>query len=210
MKSRSHETKMEDDVKKWLQEKVDAFLRRLGLRQGQTVLDFGCNEGNYTIASARVVGESGKVYALEKNKDSLDKLMQKAQKARLRNIEPLHVKEDQKPPLPSRCVDVVLLYDALHRGYFPEKAQRERVLRRIHRVLKPGGLLSCYPTHLKKYGITFSEIVGEITNIGFCFQHEHRRALIHDGRLVQGRILSFIRPPAAGQPSRRSHRKHRG
>jgi len=110
---------MEADARKWLQKKVETFLRRTGLTQGQTVLDFGCNEGNYTIPAARIVGERGKVYALDKNKDSLKKLMRKVEKKRLRNIKPLHVQEDQKLPLRSCCVDAVLLYDTLHGGYFP-------------------------------------------------------------------------------------------
>ena len=182
---------MEDDVKKWLQEKVETFLRRIGLEQGQTVLDFGCNEGNYTMAAARIVGERGKVYALDKEKKAIDKLMQHARKRKLQNIQRLYVKEDQQIPLSPRSVDVVLLYDTLHRGYFPEVTQRKRALRRIYRVLKGAGLLSCFPTHLKGYGMTFKKQLKEISDVGLCLEDEHRRILIHDDKLVRGRIFSF-------------------
>jgi len=187
---------MKADARKRLQEKAEAFLRRIGLRQGQAVLDFGCNEGNYTIPAARIVGQSGKVYALDKDKDSVNKLMQQVAKQKLRNVKPVRVDEDQEVPLRAGCVDVVLLYDTLHRGYFPEAAQRKKVLRRIHKVLKPGGLLSCYPTHLRAYGMTFRKLVREIENGGFRFHDEHSRIMIHDGKLVRGRVFSFTRPLA--------------
>jgi len=174
-----------------LRKKAEAFLGRAGVSQGQTVLDFGCNEGSYALPAARIVGETGTVYALDKNEESLKALMRKAQKKRLQNMKPLHVEEDQNFPLRSASVDAVLLYDTLHGGYFPELPQRNRTLKRICRALKPGGLLSCYPTHLKKYGMTFNTVVAEIAHGGFRLQDKRRRTLIHDGRLVQGWIFSF-------------------
>ena len=39
--------------------KATGFLRRIGLKQGQTVVDFGCSVGSYTKAAARVVGPNG-------------------------------------------------------------------------------------------------------------------------------------------------------
>jgi len=184
--NRLHDVNMEADARKWLQKKVETFLRRTGLSQDQTVLDFGCNEGNYTIPAARVIGERGKVYALDKNKDSLKKLMREVEKKRLRNTKPLHVEEDQELPLRSCCVDAVLLYDTLHGGYFPEGAQRSAALQRIYRVLKPQGFLSYYPTHLKKYGLTFRQLHREIRSAGFWLEAKARRKLVHGGNLVRG------------------------
>ena len=201
---------MNADARQWLQKKAGAFLERIGLRQGQTVLDFGCKVGNYTMPAARIVGEKGKVYALDKDKDSLNQLMQKAKKKRLRNIKPLHVEGDQHPPLRAGCVDAVLLYDTLHRGYLPEAAQRKRALTRIYKALRPGGLLSCYPTHLRGYGMALKKLLGEITDVGFCLEQKHRRALVHDGKLVRGAVFSFVKPAEAVSADPGSHRKHRG
>jgi len=61
------------DVKKWLQKHAEIFLAEIGIRKGQIVLDFGCNEGNYTIPAARIIGEKGKVYAIDKEGKSLIK-----------------------------------------------------------------------------------------------------------------------------------------
>jgi len=189
---------MKAAARKWLQRKADRYLERIGIEEGQTVLDFGSNEGHYTIVAAGIVGERGKVYALDKERKPLGKLMQDARRKGLQNVQRLYVKEDQQIPLRPRSVDVVLLYDTLHRCYFPEVTQRKRVLRRIYRVLKAGGRLSYFPTHLKAYGVTFRKLLKEVDDVGFCLEHEHRRILIHDGKLVRGRVFSFRRPLDGG------------
>ena len=35
------------------------FLKEIGLKYGQRVLDFGCRVGHYTIPAAKVVGNKG-------------------------------------------------------------------------------------------------------------------------------------------------------
>ena len=62
-------------------------LRQVGIKRGQTLLDFGCGYGTYAIPAAKIVGVRGIVYALDKDKEILDKLMQKAVSQNLRNIE---------------------------------------------------------------------------------------------------------------------------
>jgi precorrin-6B methylase 2 len=48
------------------------MLQQIGIRSGQTVLDFGCGLGIYTIPVAKIVGEQGRVYALDKDKEAVD------------------------------------------------------------------------------------------------------------------------------------------
>ena len=102
-------------------------------------------------------------------------------------------------PLPPCSVNVVLLYDVLHRGYFPEARQRLAILRSVYAVLKSGGLLSLYPTHLKKYGMSFERILGEVKGTGFRLRNEARRRLVHDGNLVRGRVFSFTKTGGCGE-----------
>jgi len=68
--------------------KAHAFeiLEKACIKRGKTVLDFGCGSGTYTIPAAKIVGEKGIVYALDKDKKVLDKLMQKAESVHLGNI----------------------------------------------------------------------------------------------------------------------------
>ena len=41
-------------------------LNKLDIREGQIILDYGCGIGSYTFPIAKLVGESGRVYALDK------------------------------------------------------------------------------------------------------------------------------------------------
>jgi len=73
-------------LRDWLNGKAQEFLKSIGLRRGHKVLDFGCGRGNYTIPAAQVVGNEGRVYALDKNPRSLDELMRRAAARDLDNI----------------------------------------------------------------------------------------------------------------------------
>ena len=58
---------MNVEVRKWIKEDRVKFLRKIDLREGQTVLDFGCGEEYYAVPAAKVARGAGKVYALDKD-----------------------------------------------------------------------------------------------------------------------------------------------
>jgi ubiquinone/menaquinone biosynthesis C-methylase UbiE len=119
-----------DYIKKWLDRMGEIFLIDVGIEQNHSVIDFGCGKGNYTIPAARVVGERGRVYAVDKNKESLDELMQRSEKIGLKNIERIDVSESIKVPLQEKSVDVVLLYDVIHLVGDRRKLLTEMMLKR--------------------------------------------------------------------------------
>jgi len=198
---------MKSSVAKWMRQSAVSFLRKVGLREGDVVLDFGCNKGNYTVPAARLVGETGKVYALDKNEGALRQLTQTLNRQGLTNAEVLCASSDSEMPLKPASADVALLYDVFHRGYFPDAVQRERLLRRIFAVLKPGGLLSCYPTHLRKFHMTLGCVLQEIHAAGFLLDGSARRTLVHDDELVRGRIFTF-RKPSRNKPLHQTVTEH--
>ena len=69
----------------WEKQQGVIFLRRIGLQLNQRVLDFGCRVGHYTIPAAKVVGNEGIVYAVDKEQQALDELEQKAAHLNLKN-----------------------------------------------------------------------------------------------------------------------------
>ena len=56
------------------------MLSEVGVGEGQSVLDFGCGSGTYSIPAARLVGDFGRVYSLDVNRGALDKLSRKAER----------------------------------------------------------------------------------------------------------------------------------
>ena len=56
------------------------WLDEANITEGMTVLDYGCGPGTYTIAAAKMVKETGKVYALDIQPLAHKKIMRKAKK----------------------------------------------------------------------------------------------------------------------------------
>jgi len=110
-------------------------LRKSGVREGQTVLDFGCGSGHFTIAAARIVGEKGKVYAQDIHPLAIRAVEKQVAKEKLSNV--TTILSDRAITLPDQSVDVVLLY----RTFYLVK-DRQGLLDEVHRVMKPGGILS--------------------------------------------------------------------
>ncbi|MBN1857487.1 MAG: class I SAM-dependent methyltransferase [Dehalococcoidia bacterium] len=118
------------------------FLEEAGVTHGLTVLDYGCGPGGYAVPAAEMVGREGKVYALDVNPTALRMTTEKAGKAKLLNI--TAILSDCETGLAADSVDVALLYDIYH-----DLSDPLAVLTELHRILKPGGLLSSHDHHLK-------------------------------------------------------------
>ena len=85
---------------------------------------------------ARDVGEGGKVYAVDIQREMLHKLRQRSSKYKLNNIEPVLGKVDD-PNLPANQIDLVLMVDVYHEFSHPES-----MLWGIRRSLKPKGVVA--------------------------------------------------------------------
>jgi len=93
------------------------------------------------------VSKEGKIYAIDKDIESMHNLMEIAKTKGLKNIITIHTKsEELKINLESESIDAVLLYDVLH---YMENLERKKIYEETYRILKTGGLLSVYPKHRK-------------------------------------------------------------
>jgi len=128
------------------------ILKEVGIKPGFHVLDYGCGPGSYIIPLTELVGESGKVYALDIHPLAIQKIENIASKKQLTNVET--ILSDCQTGLPDNTLDAVLLYAAFHHLSDPDL-----VLKELHRVLKPDGILSFSDRHMKE-----KEIVAEVTN----------------------------------------------
>jgi ubiquinone/menaquinone biosynthesis C-methylase UbiE len=83
------------------------------IRAGQTVLDYGAGPGFFTVAMARLVGESGRVIAADLQAGMLEKLREKIRGTDLEAIITLHQTAADTINLPEK-VDFALLFYVLH------------------------------------------------------------------------------------------------
>jgi ubiquinone/menaquinone biosynthesis C-methylase UbiE len=136
-------------------------LEEAGIEPGDRVLDYGCGPGTYTPDVAKIVGESGKVYALDIHPLAVKRVQDLAEKRELTNVGT--ILSDCDTGLPDDSVDVVLLYDIFHLLSEPQA-----VLEELHRVLKPGGTLSFNDHHMKEDDI----IIGMTEGLMFALSKE--------------------------------------
>jgi len=127
------------------------ILKEVGIKPGFHVLDYGCGPGSYIIPLAKLVGKSGKVYALDIYPLAIQKVQDIASKKQLANVET--ILSDCQTELSDNSLDVVLLYDIFH-----HLSDSDVVLKELNRVLKPDGILSLSDHHMKE-----NEIVTEVT-----------------------------------------------
>ena len=114
-------------------QKPDEVMTALALRPGETVADVGAGSGYFTLRAARAVGPSGRVLAVDVNRDLLDYLDGRVREAGLGNVKTVVVSKDD-PALPRGAVDTVLVVDTLH-----YVADRAAWLRKLREGLAPGG-----------------------------------------------------------------------
>ena len=117
-------------------------LEKVGIKEGQTLLDFGCGSESYVIPAARMVGENGRVNALDIHPLAISAVEKKANKEGLTNI--ATILSDRDTGLPDESIDVVLLYDVIR-----SIKDKRALLKELHRVMKANGLLSILAEHIK-------------------------------------------------------------
>jgi ubiquinone/menaquinone biosynthesis C-methylase UbiE len=115
--------------------KPEKELAKLDIVTGQTVLDYGCGIGSFTLPLARLVGDGGRVYALDIEPSAVERVRKLAQREGITNIET--ILSDSDTGLPDRSVDLALFI-----GVLPHLQDAGPVLVELHRVLKPGGMLA--------------------------------------------------------------------
>ena len=179
---------MYSDLQRWYKREGAIFLKDVGVRPGYLVLDFGCGSGHYTISAAKVVGDSGRVYALDKDRSVYNKLIEKAASMGLTNIVAVQSLKELKLYLNNDSLDLVLFYDVLHSHYFTA-AERKNLFKSINKVMKAHSLFSIYPMHMDPAEIKL--IRENLKELGFYLEREAEMHLIHDGSCDTGNILIF-------------------
>ena len=116
-------------------ESVGAIFSHLGLAKGSTVADIGAGGGQDTWVFAKLVGETGTVFAEEIVEGAVKSLEREAKAKKLPQVRAVLGRSDD-PALPADSVDLAYLHYVYHHITKPRE-----MLRGMWRALKPGGYL---------------------------------------------------------------------
>lgn len=127
------------------------ILKEAQIKPGLRIVDYGCGPGSYTTIVARLVGATGKVYAVDVDPRAIEILNRTINKKQLENVETIC--SDCRTKIFDSSIDVVLLYDVYHALSDPGEVMGE-----IYRILKPDAFLSFQDHRMEK-----DKIEGELT-----------------------------------------------
>lgn len=172
--------------------------KALDLTAGRTVADIGAGAGQLTVALARVVGPTGRLYATELESGRLRAIRRAADSAGLKNVTVLEA-HATRTNLPDRCCDALVVRNVYHHFENPILINKS-----LYQSLKPGGRLaiidfqpdsaeSADPTRRSdgtQHGVTPATVVCELREAGF------ELVAMEDGTRRAGFMVVMRRPSA--------------
>jgi ubiquinone/menaquinone biosynthesis C-methylase UbiE len=151
----------------------EKVLKEIGLKGGDTLLDAGCGEGTFSIPASEIVGDSGKIYAIDSSQKAINIFKGKIKEKDIRNIETFVGDITKKLPIEDKSIDVCLMANILHGLIVSKKV--ENALKEVFRALKHNSILAVVdfkkidgpPGPQKSIRMTPEEVEGIIIKYGF-------------------------------------------
>jgi ubiquinone/menaquinone biosynthesis C-methylase UbiE len=164
------------------------IIAQFDLQSGSRVADLGAGSGELSIAAARVVGEAGRVYAIEIQSGLVERLKGRAKEARVQNVEPLwgDIERPEGTHLKDETVDAVLASNVLFQA-----EDRAGLVAEAKRILKLGGRVLVVDWSGSPWNtLSLSFSVGP--------RGDHRITESEARRLFEQGRFSFVKSIAAG------------
>jgi precorrin-6B methylase 2 len=117
------------------EEHTSKLLPPLKMKAGDVVVDMGSGSGYYTVRLSKIVGDKGKVHAVDVQPEMLAILGKRLKNEKITNVELVKGTETD-PKLPANSVDLILMVDVYHEFTHPYEMTEAMV-----KSLKPGGRL---------------------------------------------------------------------
>jgi len=114
----------------------DKVIATLNLHPGEVVADLGSGGGYFTFKLARAVAPSGKVYAVDVDKDMIELIAKRLKEESGNNVETI-LATATDPLLPQTGVDLIFTVNTYH-----HIANRLAYFANVRKYLRPGGRIA--------------------------------------------------------------------
>lgn len=155
----------------------DKIIELLGVRAGHSVCDIGAGTGFFSFRLAEIVGETGKVYAVDIDQDALNYIKHRMETTGTTNI--ILVKsEETDPKLSFSSCDKVLIVNTYYRFWAPVT-----IMKNIRAALKPEGEVAIIgvkkntpihgPYHRSELRVSQEEVLSQMDEAGYKFTRSY-------------------------------------
>ncbi len=122
----------------------DKKLEKFNIKAGNCLVDFGCGPGRYVQKAAKLVGKTGKVYAVDIHEKAIDYVNKKIKTKGLDNVIP-DVLNNGKSCVPEKAADIIYALDMFH-----DVSESQSFLEEIYRICQPSGIFYLEYGHQSK------------------------------------------------------------
>ena len=146
---------------KWLRGFTDLFrnqsrmVDRFGIKEGWTVIDYGCGPGRYVRRLSQLVGDGGRVYAVDIHELAMECVARLKRRYRLKNVKPVKA-EGYFAPIPEDSADLILVINVFRRV-----SDQRLFLEELHRLVRHHGRVVLHDGSLYR-----SKVLGWIEESG--------------------------------------------
>lgn len=156
--------------------KPKEIIKVLSLEKGQNVCDIGVGGGYFSLYFAELVGNEGKVYAIDTNRGLLDFLSVSAEDRGFENVKTILADNEEFPEGCDAC-DLVFMRNVYH--HIPDRVE---YLQKLKAVLKSWGKVviidykdsGSFSFHsLFGHNVSREQIISELDNAGYHLVDEY-------------------------------------
>ncbi len=172
----------------WLTDQGAQMMVSLGVKPGDSVIDFGCGKGRYTLPLSQVVGPQGMVVAVERDAGEVEVLRERIKTFRGQGtITVVNAEAIELSSIADDTVDHVFTFDVLQYIEDPEA-----LFRTLCRVLKPNGSIHVYPAEVPHPGaVDVDQIALIIKKIGLQSAGSKQFKMMHNKDMVEDAVYTF-------------------
>lgn len=137
--------------KEW--EKTDKMCEFFNIKPGERVADIGCGSGFFTWFFSKSVGDNGKVYATELNKNAIKYVDDFIERYDIKNIKTIVTKMN-KSGLDNNSVDTIFMCSMYHAAYITDiEFVKDSFIDTLHKALVPGGRIIIVDNNVTNPGV---------------------------------------------------------
>ncbi len=165
------------------------MLQQLGVKCGDTVVDYGCGEGRYTIPLSQVVGREGAILSIERDGNVIaivkDRITQFSDPEIVTFINIDHL--EATDILHERTIDAVFAFDVLQYIY-----DWDLLFGYFAKILKPNGIACIYPAAVPHPGdVDIELVISKMDACGLRFRTSAQYTMMHNVDMVDDVVYVF-------------------